>query len=95
MDVEVYAIESMVYRTALLADRGESIEREASLCKVYATEAAQRVVDASLQLHGGFGYLRDAAIERLYRDVRVARIYEGANEVQRNNIYRVMRRTRP
>lgn len=94
MAVDVYATACMVYHTAAMADAGESIEAEASMCKVFATEAAQRVVDRALQLHGGLGYTRGADIERLYRDIRAARIYEGANEVQRNNIYRLMRHQR-
>ena len=94
MQIDVFAAESLVYRTALRLDAGEDVAAEASICKVFATEGAQRVVDRALQMHGGVGYLRDSAIERLYRDIRVARIYEGANEVQRNNIYRVMRRQR-
>jgi alkylation response protein AidB-like acyl-CoA dehydrogenase len=92
MQIAVLTAESLVYRTALMSDAGQNIEAEASACKVYATEAAERVIDRSLQLHGGIGYTRDADIERLYRDHRVQRIYEGANEVQRNNIYRVMRK---
>ena len=94
MQIDVFAAESLIYRTALRLDAGEDVAAEASICKVFATEGAQRVVDRALQMHGGVGYLRDSAIERLYRDIRVARIYEGANEVQRNNIYRVMRRQR-
>ena len=94
MEIEVYAAESLIYRTAMQLDAGQDVAAEASMCKVFATEAAQRVVDRALQLHGGVGYLRDSAIERLYRDIRVARIYEGPNEVQRNNVYRVMARER-
>lgn len=94
MEVEIFAIESMVYRTAHRLANGDDVAAEASICKIFATEAAQRIVDRSLQMHGGAGYLKDAAIERLYRDIRVARIYEGANEVQRNNVYRVMKRQR-
>ncbi|MEX2228902.1 MAG: acyl-CoA dehydrogenase family protein [Dehalococcoidia bacterium] len=94
MAVDLYAVESILYRTAMQADAGANIEAEASICKILATEAAQRVVDRALQMHGGAGYLRDSAIERLYRDIRVARVYEGANEVQRNNVYRVMRHRR-
>jgi len=92
MQIAVYAAESMVYRTAQMADAGENIEAEASICKVFATEAADQVIDRSLQLHGGMGYVKGSDIERLYRDHRVQRIYEGTSEVQRNNIYRVMRR---
>jgi alkylation response protein AidB-like acyl-CoA dehydrogenase len=94
MAIELYSVESMLYRTAMQADAAGNIEAEASICKVLATEAAQRVVDRALQMHGGAGYLRDSPIERLYRDIRVARIYEGANEVQRNNVYRVMKHRR-
>nr|ADI17987.1 acyl-CoA dehydrogenases [uncultured Chloroflexi bacterium HF0200_09I09] len=94
MEVEIFAIESMVYRTARRLSNGDDVAAEASICKIFATEAAQRIVDRSLQMHGGAGYLKDSAIERLYRDIRVARIYEGANEVQRNNVYRVMKRQR-
>ncbi len=92
MQIAVLTAESLVYRTALMSDAGQNIEAEASTCKVYVTEAADRVIDRSLQMHGGIGYTREADIERLYRDHRVQRIYEGANEVQRNNIYRVMRK---
>jgi alkylation response protein AidB-like acyl-CoA dehydrogenase len=91
MHVAVLAAESLVYRTALLADAGENIEAEASAAKLFASEALDRVVDRSLQLHGGVGYITGSDIERIYRDHRVQRIYEGASEVQRNNIYRVMR----
>ena len=94
MAIAVYAAESLIYRTAVQLDAGQDVAAEASSCKVFATEAAQRVVDRALQMHGGAGYLKDSPIERLYRDIRVARIYEGANEVQRNNVYRVMRRQR-
>lgn len=94
MALEIHAVESILYRTAMQADAGANIEAEASICKILATEAAQRVVDRALQMHGGAGYLRESVIERLYRDIRVARIYEGANEVQRNNVYRVMRHRR-
>ncbi len=92
MQIGMFTAESIIYRTALMADAGENIEAESSICKTYASEAADQVIDRSLQMHGGVGYIRGSAIERIYRDHRVQRIYEGANEVQRNNIYRVMRR---
>ena len=92
MQISLYTAESITYRTALMSDAGENIESEASICKTFVTEAAEETIDRSLQMHGGIGYIRGSAIERIYRDHRVQRIYEGANEVQRNNIYRVMRR---
>jgi alkylation response protein AidB-like acyl-CoA dehydrogenase len=56
---------------------------ESSMAKLAASEATGRVVDRILQLHGGYGYSREYTIERLYRDARVTRIYEGTNEIQR------------
>ncbi len=73
----------LTLRAARLLDRGEKAASETSMAKLFATEACGRVVDRMLQLHGGYGYSRDYAVERLYRDARVTRIYEGASEVQR------------
>jgi acyl-CoA dehydrogenase len=81
MAVEVDAAALLVYRAA--KDRGaERVTREASMAKLYATEAAQRVVDAAVQLWGGLGVTRGTKVEELYREVRALRIYEGASEVQ-------------
>ncbi|HEY8431986.1 MAG TPA: acyl-CoA dehydrogenase family protein, partial [Sandaracinaceae bacterium] len=66
-----------------LLDEGRRARMETSMAKVAASEACGRVVDRMLQLHGGYGYSREYAIERLYRDARVTRIYEGTNEIQR------------
>ena len=56
------------------------------MAKLYASEMAHRVTDGALQLHGGYGYTRDFPLERLSRDVRIMRIYEGSSEIQRNII---------
>jgi acyl-CoA dehydrogenase len=81
-DVEAAAL--MVYRAAWKKDAGaERITREAALAKMVATEAAQRVIDHSLQLHGGGGVVSGAKVEELYRDVRSLRIYEGSTEIQK------------
>lgn len=84
MATEVDASALLIYRAAWLKDSGvERITREASMAKLYATEAAQRVVDRCVQLHGGLGITAGHIAERLYREVRALRIYEGASEVQR------------
>jgi len=78
----------MVYRAARTRDRGEPCTRAASMAKLYATEAANYLVDNALQIHGGVGYTREFLIERLYRDARVLEIYEGTSEIQRIVIFR-------
>lgn len=72
----------MVYRAAWTKDvRGTRVTREASMAKLYATESAQQVIDSAVQLFGGLGVVRGMTVERLYREVRALRIYEGASEV--------------
>ena len=66
--------------------RGERATLEASVAKLYVTEALGKVADAAVQIHGGMGYMREAGIETVYRDVRIVRIYEGTSEIQRNII---------
>src|SRR6185437_2812509 len=78
----------LALRAARLLDAGERARMESSMAKLAASEAAGRVVDRVLQLHGGYGYSREYTIERLYRDARVTRIYEGTNEIQRMVIAR-------
>ncbi|SHI79957.1 acyl-CoA dehydrogenase [Roseomonas rosea] len=82
VDVETSAL--LVYRAAWLKDSGAPrVSREASMAKLHATEAAQRVADRCVQIHGGHGVVRDHPAEKLYREVRALRVYEGASEVQR------------
>ena len=84
MVADVDAAALMVYRAAWTKDAGaDRITREAALAKMVATEAAQRVVDRALQLHGGAGVVKGNKIEELYRDVRALRIYEGSTEIQK------------
>jgi acyl-CoA dehydrogenase len=83
MALEIDAAALLVYRAAWTKDAGATrVTREAAMAKLYATEAAQRVVDAAVQLHGGLGVTAGHPVERLYREVRALRIYEGASEVQ-------------
>ena len=84
MAVAVAASALLVYRAAWTRDRGaERVTREAAMAKLYATEAAQAVVDGAVQLHGGRGVATGEIVERLYREVRALRIYEGASDIQR------------
>lgn len=80
---DIYAIESMTYRTAWLCDTKQSFSRESAISKLFASEALDRVVDRAVQIHGGMGYSSEYVVEKLYRDARVTRIYEGTNEIQR------------
>jgi acyl-CoA dehydrogenase len=72
----------LVYRAAWLRDQGRSVTREAAMAKFTATEGAQKVIDAAVQVWGGLGVTSGTAVERLYREIRALRIYEGASEVQ-------------
>ncbi len=84
MALEIDAAALLVYRAAWTKDSGAArVTREAAMAKLYATEAAQRVIDRAVQLHGGLGVRRGTVPERLYREIRALRIYEGASEVQR------------
>ncbi|GAB4382044.1 acyl-CoA dehydrogenase family protein [Albidovulum sp.] len=84
MALDVDAAALLVYRAAWLRDSGAPrITREAAMAKLHATERAQRVIDLAVQLHGGEGVRSGAVVERLYREIRALRIYEGASDVQR------------
>jgi acyl-CoA dehydrogenase len=85
MALDVDAAALLVYRAAWARDTGEGarITREAAMAKLFATEAAQRVIDGAVQLLGGRGVVAGAPVERLYREVRALRIYEGTSEIQR------------
>ena len=84
MATELDAARLLVYRAAYLKDAGaESSTREGSEAKLFATEAAGRIIDQAVQIHGGIGLVRGTVIERLYRDVRALRIYEGTSEIQK------------
>jgi acyl-CoA dehydrogenase len=91
MATELDAARLLVFRAAWTKDAGQArITREAAEAKLFATEAAQRIVDQALQLHGGLGVTKGVAVERLYREVRALRIYEGASEIQRLVIGRAL-----
>lgn len=83
MATELDAAELLVLRAAALKEQGAKFTREASMAKLFASEAANRAVAQAVQIHGGYGYVREYAVERCYRDARVTTIYEGTSEVQR------------
>jgi acyl-CoA dehydrogenase len=84
MATELDAARLLVYRAAYLKDAGaKHSTREASEAKLFATEAAGRIIDQAVQIHGGTGLVRGTVVERLYRDVRALRIYEGTSEIQK------------
>ncbi|MBA2425099.1 MAG: acyl-CoA dehydrogenase family protein [Actinobacteria bacterium] len=90
MATEIEAGRALVLKAAWLKDRGRDFAREAAMAKLYTGELSNRVVDAALQIHGGFGYMEEAAISRFYRDQKILEIGEGTNEVQRMVIARLL-----
>jgi acyl-CoA dehydrogenase len=93
MATELHAARLLVYSAARRKDAGASrVTLESSMAKLFATEMAHRVVDQAVQIHGGAGVLRGSPIERLYREVRAPRIYEGTSEIQRLIIARQLLR---
>jgi short/branched chain acyl-CoA dehydrogenase len=88
MAVEIEAARGLVYRVAWLKDQGREFAKEAAIAKLYTGELSKRVVDKALQIHGGYGFMDEYAISRLYRDQKVLEIGEGTNEVQRMVIAR-------
>jgi acyl-CoA dehydrogenase len=84
MATELEAARLLVYQAAWAHDcGGEEAKQKSSMAKLYATEAAQRVIDQALQIHGGTGVVVGNIMERLYRDIRALRIYEGTSEIQK------------
>lgn len=79
----VDAAKLMTYRAAALCDQGKPFSQESAMAKLFASEAASKVTDMAVQIHGGYGYSKSYPVERYYRDARVTRIYEGTSEVHR------------
>jgi alkylation response protein AidB-like acyl-CoA dehydrogenase len=88
MATEIEAGRALAYRAAWLKDQGRAFAREAAMAKLFTGELSNRVANAALQIHGGFGYMEEAAVSRLYRDQKILEIGEGTNEVQRMVIAR-------
>lgn len=83
MATRIEAARQLVHHAAALRDAGKPCLREASMAKLFASEMAEKVCSDAIQIHGGYGYVADFPVERIYRDVRVCQIYEGASDIQR------------
>ena len=90
MATRVEAARQLVLHAASLRDAGEPCLKEAAMAKLYASEMAEKVCSDAIQIHGGYGYLADFPVERIYRDVRVCQIYEGTSDIQRLVISRAL-----
>ena len=90
MATELDAARLLTYRAAALYDEGLPHGKESAMAKLYASEAAGRIASKALQIHGGVGYFKPSAVERIYRDQRVTEIYEGTSEIQRLVISRAL-----
>jgi len=83
MATQIAAARGLVLNAAARRDAGEPCIKEASMAKLFASEMAERVASDAIQIHGGYGYVADFPVERIYRDVRVCQIYEGTSDIQR------------
>jgi hypothetical protein len=92
MATQIEAAKLLVYSAASRYDAGESVTRHSAMAKLFATEMAQKVIDAAIQIHGARALERGHLLEELYREVRATRIYEGTSEIQREIITRELYR---
>ncbi len=90
MATQIEAARQLILHAASLKDAGQPCLKEAAMAKLFASEMAERVCSDAIQIHGGYGYLADFPVERIYRDVRVSQIYEGTSDIQRILIGRAL-----
>jgi butyryl-CoA dehydrogenase len=90
MATQIEVARQMMLHAAALRDGGQPCMKEASMAKLFASEMAERVCSDAIQIHGGYGYLNDFPVERIYRDVRICQIYEGSSDIQRMVIARAL-----
>jgi butyryl-CoA dehydrogenase len=90
MATQIEAARQLIHHAAALKDAGQPCLKEAAMAKLFASEMAERVCSDAIQVHGGYGYVSDFPVERIYRDVRVCQIYEGTSEVQKILIGRAL-----
>jgi hypothetical protein len=94
MAVDIDASRLLNYRAAWMLDRGQRVTRESSMAKLFASEAAVRIAGEAVQIHGGYGFIKDYPVEKFYRDVKVCTIGEGTSEIQRLVIARQLLKTK-
>jgi alkylation response protein AidB-like acyl-CoA dehydrogenase len=96
MATEIEAAKQLMFSAAAMKDRGEKYTIQASMAKLFASEMVNRITAQALQIHGGYGFTKEYAVERYYRDARVFTIYEGTSEIQRvvisDNIFKDKRK---
>ncbi|MGE0314616.1 MAG: acyl-CoA dehydrogenase family protein [Lautropia sp.] len=90
MATKIEAARQLIHHAAALKDAGRPCLKEAAMAKLFASEIAEQVCSAAIQVHGGYGYVRDFPVERIYRDVRVCQIYEGTSDIQKILIGRAL-----
>ena len=90
MAMKIELARNMVYKAAWLKDQGRSFSKEAAMCKLYASEISMEVADEAIQIHGGYGYMKEYEVERYMRDAKLLEIGEGTSEVQRMVIARLI-----
>jgi alkylation response protein AidB-like acyl-CoA dehydrogenase len=90
MAMQIEAARQLILHAAAMKDAGQPCLKEAAMAKLFASEMAERVVSDAMQVFGGYGYVADFPIERIYRDVRVCQIYEGTSDIQKILIARAL-----
>jgi hypothetical protein len=93
MATQIEAARQLILHAAALRDAGTPCLKEAAMAKLFASEMAERVCSDAIQVHGGYGYVTDFPVERIWRDVRVCQIYEGTSDIQRILIGRELARS--
>ena len=90
MAMQIEAARQLILHAAAMKDAGQPCLKEAAMAKLFASEMAERVVSNAMQVFGGYGYVADFPVERIYRDVRVCQIYEGTSDIQKILIARAL-----
>jgi len=87
MATEIEAARALIYQTARMIDSGEkNISKESAMCKLFASDVAMKVTTNAIQIFGGYGYMKDYPVEKMFRDAKITQIYEGTNQIQKNII---------